>query len=159
MKLVTALALLLCLVIAFGCSKGKAQQHQTQPAETTKTGAPETTRTSMLDDPAQPAAGFGKDVQPLFTKKCANTSCHGADKSGGMQLTKGMAYANIVNVKSTEEPQFMRVKPGAPDSSYLVLKIEGHQKVGMRMPLVGGPLSDKQIQIVRSWIQAGAKNN
>jgi mono/diheme cytochrome c family protein len=104
-------------------------------------------------------ASFKGDIQPIFSKHCAHPSCHGVAQSAGLQLSEGMAYGNIVNVRSTEQPQYMRIKPGEPDSSYIVLKIEGKQAVGSRMPLTGGYLSDKQIQTVRSWVKEGAKND
>jgi hypothetical protein len=118
-------------------------------------------------DPPKTAAGskqtavakFSEDVQPILTKRCAHPSCHGAAKSAGLEMTSGVAYDNLVNVKSAEEPQFMRIKPGAPDSSYLVMKIEGKQQVGARMPLTGGYLDTNDIQMVRSWVEAGAKKD
>jgi hypothetical protein len=146
--LVAALAASSLLV--FGC-KGSGGQSGTQSSGGAGKSAP--------DPPAKTVAMFKNDVQPIFTKSCAHPSCHGVAKSAGMQLSEGMAYGDIVNVTSSEDPQLMRVRPSEPDSSYLVMKIEGHQKVGMRMPLTGGPLSDKQIQVIRSWIAAGAKND
>ncbi len=123
--------------------------------------------TQTASDPAKPAAQptqaatpmFSMDVQPVFTGKCALADCHGAAKSASLQLTAGMAYGNLVNVKSSEDPRFMRIMPGMPDSSYLVMKIEGRQTVGARMPFRRTPLSASQIQLIRGWIQAGASKN
>ncbi len=172
LMIVGVVALAFLLVYAAGC-KQKAQQPPpgqppaaapgTSPAESTGT-MPDTTGGAAkgYGDPPPAAKGdvsFAKSVQPLFAKKCANASCHGAAKSAGMQLTSGMAYANIVNVASSEDPKLMRVKPGAPDESWLVMKLEGKQTFGARMPLSGGYLSDAQIQMIRQWIQAGAQNN
>jgi hypothetical protein len=111
-------------------------------------------------DPSPTAvAKFNGDVQPILTKKCAHPSCHGVAKSAGLEMSSGVAYDDLVNVKSTEMPQFFRIKPGEPDSSYLVMKIEGKQQVGARMPLTGGPLQTKDIQMIRSWVKAGAKKD
>jgi hypothetical protein len=137
-------------LLTFGCKAGGGNAATQTPGDASKTGA----------DPSAPAAVmFAKDVQPLLTRSCALSSCHGAAKSAGMQLTAGMAYGNIVNVKSTEVPQLMRVKPSKPDSSYAVMKLEGRQTVGAQMPLTGGPLPAAEIQAFRDWIKAGAKND
>lgn len=151
------------LLLSTGCKQGggssAGKQSGSAPMDTT--GAmPDTMGGAMkggMDPPAAGAVSFAKDVEPLFTKKCSNVSCHGIAKSAGLQLSEGLAYQNTVNVASSEVPRYMRIKPGAPDSSYLMMKLEGRQTFGAKMPLVGGPLSDKQIQTVRSWIQAGAK--
>ena len=146
---VVGIATLSLLLLAYACGGG-GQSRTDQSNIAAKSGA----------DPSQTAAvGFKGDVEPIFTMKCANSSCHGAAKSADLQLSADMAYGNIVNVKSSEQPQYMRIKPGEPDSSYIVMKIEGRQKFGMQMPLTGGALSDKQIQVIRSWVQAGAKND
>jgi hypothetical protein len=57
----------------------------------------------------------------------------------------------------------LRVRPSVPDSSYLVHKIQGTQASvggsGGQMPLGGAPLSQSQIDLIRAWIAAGARNN
>src|SRR5262249_8068868 len=54
----------------------------------------------------------------------------------------------------------LRVAPGDPDHSFLMLKIEGHlgPNEGVPMPLVGGPLPASDIDTVRRWIAAGASD-
>ena len=54
----------------------------------------------------------------------------------------------------------MRVAPGNPDDSYLVIKLEGSSRmVGQQMPRGRDPLSAEQIGTVRQWIADGAPNN
>ena len=52
----------------------------------------------------------------------------------------------------------LRVAPGDPDHSYLLLKLEGKlgPDEGVQMPLVGGPLPASAIDAIRRWIAAGA---
>jgi hypothetical protein len=148
MKKAMLVAVVAALFILAGCKGGGYSEKQASGS--VPSGA----------DPAKTAAAaFKKDVQPIFTKNCAHPSCHGAAQSAGMQLSPGLAYENIVNVHSSEVPALMRIKPGEPDSSYLVMKIEGKQEVGAQMPLTGGPLPNKDIQTIRSWVEAGAKND
>ena len=70
-------------------------------------------------------------------------------------------YAALVNVPSREKPQLMRVKPGDPDNSYLIHKLEGGPNILFaRMPQNGPPfLTPEQILVIRRWIQIGAPNN
>jgi hypothetical protein len=69
-------------------------------------------------------------------------------------------YEALVNRASVERPGLQRVTPGDPDNSYLIHKLEGRPGiVGQRMPLRGPFRTDGQVQIVRRWIQLGARNN
>lgn len=92
-------------------------------------------------------------VQSIFDSRCV--TCHGV--SGGLTLSSDVSYDNLVNVPSGEIPSVVYVKPGDPDNSYLVWKLEGRAGIsGGRMPLGGPYLIDTQIQLVRDWIAAGA---
>ncbi len=95
----------------------------------------------------------------VFTATCAASGCHAATApQQGMSLA-APAYANIVNVASTEVPSLLRIKPGDSANSYLVQKIAGTAAVGGRMPL-GGPFLDATtIARIRAWVDAGAPNN
>ena len=89
--------------------------------------------------------------------------CHtggGASLPSSMDLTPAHIYASIVSVASVEQPALKRVKPGDPDNSYVVQKLEGAATItGSRMPL-GGPFLDQAtIDQVKAWINAGAQNN
>jgi hypothetical protein len=93
----------------------------------------------------------------VFTPSCAVSGCHaGPTPQQGMNLASGQAYAAIVNVPSMEVPSLLRIKPGDPDNSYLVQKIEGTAAVGSRMPLGGPALPADRIQAIRQWISEGA---
>lgn len=106
---------------------------------------------------------FSTGVQPILTANCAFSECHaGSDPQEGMDLSVGAAHASIVNVPSNQVTRLSRVAPGNPDSSYVVLKLEGSAGavggIGTRMPL-GGALTQAQIDTIRAWIAAGAVNN
>ena len=98
---------------------------------------------------------FQEIQDTVFTPIC--TQCHiGASAPHGLRLDAANSYALLVNVASDEVPTLLRVNPGNPDQSYIVQKIEGHAAVGGRMPLGQAPLPQDRIDLIRSWIAAGA---
>ncbi|HEY0768301.1 MAG TPA: CHRD domain-containing protein [Steroidobacteraceae bacterium] len=99
-------------------------------------------------------------------KSSAFSVCGGCHTGGGsslpasMDLTPSHIYASIVNVASVEQSALKRVKPGDPDNSYVVQKLQGSAGItGGRMPLGGPYLDQATIDQVRAWISAGAQNN
>jgi hypothetical protein len=49
------------------------------------------------------------------------------------------------------------VRPGDPDASYLIQKLEGRAAVGARMPLGAPALPQATIDVIRQWITQGAQ--
>src|SRR5207302_3794555 len=106
-----------------------------------------------------PPPSFSRDILRIFTnnsaRTCAQPGCHsGSRPAGNQNLEKGSAYANIVNVASSEQPKLKRVLPGDAANSYLFQKVAA----GL-MPRTGGPLTAADIDLIRQWINAGAANN
>jgi hypothetical protein len=73
-------------------------------------------------------------------------------------LELGSAYASLVGVAATQE-SLERVTAGKADESYLIIKLEGRQQVGARMPLGGIPLDAVDMGNLKNWINKGARNN
>jgi hypothetical protein len=94
----------------------------------------------------------------VFTPICSK--CHvGASAPEGLELDADHAYQDLVGVQSSEEQGVLRVKPGDPDASYLVQKIEGAPGIeGSQMPLGETPLPAATIAAIRQWIANGAPN-
>lgn len=95
--------------------------------------------------------------QTIFGAICTN--CHtGSNAPRGLRLdSEENSYAFLVGHAADEIPDLMRVKPGNPDASYIIRKLEGASGiVGSRMPLGGPYLSQEQINRVRDWIANGA---
>jgi hypothetical protein len=141
-----SLVLLVCLVAAAGCANSDATlgvARVTLPPA----GTPVTLKT---------------DVQPIFTAQCATAFCHGTPLGGPMSLEDGKSYGALVGVASTESP-LPRVTGGDSNMSYLIHKLEGTQNSvgggGDRMPPGGPPLPQPEIQLIRDWIEQGAKDN
>jgi hypothetical protein len=103
-------------------------------------------------------ANFQSIQENVFTPICSK--CHiGASAPEGLQLDASHSYNALVGVPSVEDPTLLRVKPGDPDDSYMVHKIEGAPGiVGGQMPLGETPLPQATIEAIRQWITDGATN-
>jgi hypothetical protein len=100
-------------------------------------------------------ADFASIQDHVLTPIC--TVCHaGGSAPQGLRLDATNSYALLVGVPSTEVPAILRVKPGDPDNSYLIQKLEGHASVGAQMPFGGPPLAAETIAVIRQWILDGA---
>jgi hypothetical protein len=114
-----------------------------------------------VTETATPAVSlFRSNIAPLLTSRCA--TCHlTGQEAGNMSLIPDKAIATLVGVKSVEATLLVRVVPGKPDDSYLVMKLEGTHiergGTGAAMPFGTPPLSKEEIAKVRQWISEGAK--
>lgn len=109
-----------------------------------------------------PPATFATLQQKIFTPLCGTSSCHGAAAAGGLELTPDVSYASLVSVLATNlaarDAGLLRVTPGDPGTSFLFSKLTGvlGPGEGLAMPRVGALIPEKQIELVRRWIIAGA---
>lgn len=99
-------------------------------------------------------SGLEARVVKIFEDNCTTAGCHtGTAPMMGLKLTADEYYARTINQPSTEKPQLMRIKPGKPDSSYLVMKILGTPGIiGSRMPFGRDPLTDDEITAIVEWV-------
>jgi hypothetical protein len=102
---------------------------------------------------------FKTDILPLFKKvNCTSSYCHGGG-SGGLMLSRGQIYQNLVNVKSKKNSPWMLVVPKEPEKSLLFNKIsKAKPAFGEKMP-IGGTLAPEEVQKFKDWILAGALDN
>jgi hypothetical protein len=105
------------------------------------------------------SADFASLQANIFTPICS--VCHiGGGAPEGLRLDAANSFNLLVGVPSAEVPSLLRVKPGDPDNSYIIQKLEGHQAVGSQMPF-GCPqtqpcLTTSTIAFIRQWITDGA---
>jgi hypothetical protein len=95
----------------------------------------------------QPLTATFDSIQAnVFTPLCA--SCHsGANPAASLALDAMHSYNDLINVPSTEEPSIVRVKPGSPMQSYLVLHIQKE----------GDGASATELSFIEQWITDGAQ--
>ena len=96
--------------------------------------------------------------------RLACIGCHtdaGRTPAGGLVLLDGRSYQALVGQPSRFKAGAIFVVPGDPDASYLIHKLDGAADIaGSRMPRGTGPfLTSGQMQIIRRWIELGAKND
>jgi len=110
--------------------------------------------------PPPPLSADLQSIQEnIFTPICS--VCHaGGTAPEGLRLDAANSYNLLVGVPSTEVPSVLRVKPGDPDNSYIIQKLENHAAVGAQMPF-GCPntqpcLTASTIAFIRQWITNGA---
>jgi hypothetical protein len=123
---------------------------------------------SSSSAPAEP--GTFSTIYPLLFPVSTNARCnfcHGLpanETSNGklfMGTDKATAYAALVGKTSlgAKCPDKPLVVPNDPAGSLFFQKLTAAPPCGSRMPLGGVPLSSDQIEMVRSWIAAGAKDD
>lgn len=111
-----------------------------------------------LDSP--PKVDFDNDIQPIFDRRCV--SCHSPGANGfealGLDLRPGHSQRSLVNIPSPQDPSWMRVVPFDESGGVLYHAVRCvDSPVGGRMPPPGSePLTDREINAIRSWIIRGA---
>lgn len=113
-------------------------------------GWPREGRAAEPDPPADIPAEirYEQHVAPILQRRCAR--CHGPQEAeSGLRLDR---RSSLLRGGDLGEPT---VVPGKPKRSFLMLVVQGEADIVM--PPEGEPLSDREIEILRRWIAAGAK--
>ena len=99
---------------------------------------------------ALPAAvSFSRQVAPVLVEQCLE--CHRAEKAkGGYRLD---SFEQLLKPGDSEEAP---VQPGQPEASALFALIVTHNEDD-RMPKKADPLPEAEVELLRRWIQEGAK--
>jgi hypothetical protein len=105
---------------------------------------------------------FKADIQEIFVRKgCTSVlNCHGIGQGGLTLGTNAVTnHLNLVNVPAESESQFLLVKPLDAVNSYVIIRLENRQTVGLQMPGDGGRLDSIDLTNLKTWINNGAPNN
>jgi len=97
--------------------------------------------------PPEPVS-FHADIAPIFAMHC--NGCHGA--AGGLSLRQHAALLRGGNLGRI-------IVTGDSERSVLIHFVDGRRGEAHRMPIGGRPLSTRQIELLRRWIDEGAKED
>ena len=96
----------------------------------------------------------------IFNSKkyiCSSPACHGGQET--LSLKDGESYASLVNKPSEYVSGKTLVVPGDSENSVLHLVTEGPVGDAGQMPDNGVAMSEADIELIKAWIDAGAKND
>ncbi len=108
---------------------------------------------------------FSEDIQPIFNDHCV--ACHraggpvGRAAFTGLILTPADSLVTLVN-KPAVQSTGMRVLPFDADNSVLYQRTAGigfASVVGERMPLETPPIDQKDLDLIKTWINMGAMDD
>lgn len=106
------------------------------------------------------APGFKADVMPILQKYCM--PCHAEESFNPSELSLD---DHVLLMKGGEHG--VAVVPGKPEESLLVKKVLADPPFGKQMPVQKRrksaekpvQLSEEEVQVLRDWIKAGARND
>ena len=112
------------------------------------------------EDADSPAVDFEKDLLPVLEKKCMG--CHRAKykdpKRGRLKKPKGDLRMDtpelIVKAGESEKPA---ITPGKPDESEALARVLLEEDHDDFMPPKGEPLTKEEVELLKKWIESGAK--
>jgi uncharacterized protein DUF1553/uncharacterized protein DUF1549/cytochrome c len=96
---------------------------------------------------AQQALDFKRDIQPIFADRCYQ--CHSAKKASGQLRLDAKTLAMKGGISGAS------IIPGNSKDSLLLKRLLGAGG-DPRMPMTGPPLTPRQINLIKKWIDNGA---
>ncbi len=106
------------------------------------------------DNPGPASVDFNRDIRPILSDKCF--TCHGPDK--GNRVTE-LRFDLEAGSKTPLADGRLVIVPGNPEKSEMFRRISSDDDA-VRMPPapMGQPkLLEREIELIRQWIQQGAK--
>ena len=124
------------------------QKSSASPSATPKTNTGDAVRANPT---TQTTAGisFKKQVAPILLEQCVD--CHNAKKSKG-----GYSLDSFDRLLQTGDSNHAPIKPGKPEDSELyrlIMTIEEEDRMPKKAPALG----KSETEIIRQWIEQGAK--
>ena len=110
--------------------------------------------TLALSACGQKEISYVADVQPIIKQYCLE--CHAEGGEG--QMKSGLVMSSYDSLmKGTKFGSI--VKPGDSLSSVLIMLVEGRADPSIKMPHDKDSLPKEQIEVLKKWVEQGAKNN
>jgi Planctomycete cytochrome C len=110
---------------------------------------------TTLSSLAAEEVSYKADVYPIINDYCL--SCH---KPGGKGYNKSGLDMRTYQSLMTGTKFGSVIKPGDSYTSIFIQVIEGRVHPSLRMPYgMSGGLAKDKIELMRKWVQQGAKNN
>lgn len=112
---------------------------------------------------------YQNNIAPILAQSCGLAGCHiPPTVNFALDLSPAKAYDQIVDVDSVQDLRLKRIKPGDPERSYLLLKLQPDAAFqgnlmpdGCPGPPRAGPrcLLPDEIEAFRTWILECAPRN
>ena len=102
----------------------------------------------------QQTISFKADVQPVLKQYCLE--CH-AENGDGTRKSELLMTSYESLMKGTKFGEI--VKPGDSLTSALIMLVEGRADRSIRMPHGKATLPKEKIEVLKKWVEQGAKNN
>ena len=107
--------------------------------------------------PISTGVSFAAKIQPIFNTHC--NSCHTRTGIASLLVLNSGTYTNLVNRPAVAGTGTL-VIPGDSPNSVLFRRISGNLSPPLlQMPLGGPFLSADDQNLIKTWIDEGAKNN
>src|SRR5439155_8229300 len=104
---------------------------------------------AAVDTPARPPINFARDIQSILAENCCQ--CHGTDPKQRKAKLR-------LDVEKEALGHGDAIVPGQADKSELIERVTSDDReFRMPPPKTGKRLKPQQIELLRRWIDAGAK--
>ncbi|MCI0681910.1 MAG: DUF1553 domain-containing protein [Gemmataceae bacterium] len=111
-----------------------------------------TSSASVQAQPAPRPVEFNRDIRPILSDKCFN--CHGPDKA----KRKADLHFDTEEGARADLGGYFAIVPGKPNESRMLDRVSSADPAKRMPPLASGPgLTKEQIELLRAWVEQGAK--
>jgi len=110
--------------------------------------------TVLLTACGQAEVSYKAEVQPILKQYCIE--CH--DTGGQGTEKSGLSMASYENLMQGTRFGAI-VKPGDSLTSVLIMLVEGRADPSIKMPHGKASMPQDKIDVLKKWVEQGAKNN
>ncbi len=93
---------------------------------------------------------FASEIQTILARKCY--ACHGPDLQEG-----SLRFDDRKTLVEAADSGLVAVVPGSASESEILRRVLAAEDSGERMPPEGKPLSEREVDALRRWIEQGAE--